>query len=333
MNDYETVPNLDTVRAERVDTVRPKRVDALTTLAIIGGGTAAVLHGESARAVGGVQLIGLGGRSSGGACAVAEALGCAELTVDDMISRADMLVVAVPPTETGEVLARIPLDRPLIAESPVGMGPAGDMAVRPNAMLGANLLHAQIARQGLAAIAALDNPHHVVLRANGVRPSWYATEAAAGGVTLDLGGRLLPVLLAAAGRPVVEVSARLDFEGPVDTGAELDLRLDDGRLIRAELSWDRGPTTANLEVAGANAVVSLELWPFPVLEIDGTEIASAESQDRLQALGFVPQLRRLAAVAENQADAWPQLSSGFGALRIVEGARLSARSGQVAHLV
>ena len=57
----------------------------MTTLAIIGAGKAAVLHAESSRAIAGVQLIGIGGRSLGRAGAAAEALGCAELSVDDMV--------------------------------------------------------------------------------------------------------------------------------------------------------------------------------------------------------------------------------------------------------
>ena len=304
----------------------------MTTLAIIGGGKAATVHAESSRAVAGVKLIGIGGRSLGRAREAAEALGCEELTVTEMIRRADMLIVAVPPADIGGVLAQIPPDRALIVESPVGVNSASDPGNRPNAMLGANLLHAPIARQGLAAINDLGDPHHLVLRANALRPSWHTAGAARSGVTLDLGGRLLPVLLAAAAQTVIEVSARLNLQGGVDTGAELDLRISDGPLVRAELHWDGGPTTANLEAASSSAVVSLELWPFPVLEVDGTKIASAESQEPLHALGFVSQLRRLAAVAANQAAAWPQLSSGFGALRIIEAARLSARSGRVQQL-
>ncbi len=297
----------------------------MTTLAIIGAGKAAVLHAESSRAIAGVQLIGIGGRSLGRASAAAEALDCAELSVDDMIKRADMLVVAVPPGDTGDVLALIPPDRPLLVESPAGMSSAVDTAVRPNAMLGANLLHAQIARQGLASINGLTDAHHLLLRANGLRPCWHAS-AKESGVLLDLGGRLLPVLLAAAGQPVVEVSATLSGQGDVDIGAEFDLRLDDGRLIHAELRWGVEPPAADIEAASANAVVTLRLWPFPVLEVDGSEIATAESQEPLHALGFVSQLQRLTAVTNYQAAPWPELSSGFGTLRIIEAALLSASS-------
>ena len=304
----------------------------MTKLAIIGGGKAAVIHAESSRAIPGVQLIGIGGRSPGRASAVATALGCDELTVDGMIRRADMLVVAVPPSETEGVLAQIPPDRPIIVESPVGASSVAVNRDRPNAMLGANLLHTQIVRQGLASISELDDAHHLLLRATGVRPSWLRGPAEGHGVVLDLGGRLLPVLLAAAGRPVMEVSAKLDLHGSDGAGAELDLRLDDGRLVRAELCHTDEATTADIEAASATGVVSLGLWPFPVLEVDGTEISSARSDPTLHALGFVSQLQRLTAVAKGEASPWPPLDSGVGTLRIIEAAVLSDSSGRPCHL-
>ncbi len=304
----------------------------MTTLAIIGAGRAATLHAESSRGVAGVRLIGIGGRAPGRASEAAEALGCAELSVAGMIRRADILIVAVPPAEVGGVLAQIPPDRPMIVESPVGVSSRCDPGDRPNAMLGANLLHAPVARQGLTAINGLGEPHHLVLRANAPRRACHTTGVARRGVTLDLGGRLLPVLLAAAAQPVVEVSASLNLQDGVDIGADLDLRIADGRTVRAELHWDEGPASANLEAASDSGVVSVDLWPFPVLEVDGSEIASAEGQEPLHSLGFVSQLRRLAAVAANRAAVWPELSSGLGALRIIEAAELSARSGRVQRL-
>jgi len=309
----------------------------MTRLAIIGAGRAAVLHAESSRAVPGVELIGIGGRSSGRAGAVAAALGCEELTVDDMIKHADMLVVAAPPGDTGEVLAQIPPDRPLVVESPVAVSSTGGAshrhaAHRPKAMLGANLLHAQLVRRGLTAINDLKDAHHLVLRANGVRPAWHSASPERSGATLDLGGRLLPVLLAAAAQRVVEVSAKLHRPDGFDSAGELDLRLEDGRLIRAEFRWGAEPSGADIEAAGATAVVSLGLWPFPVLEADGSEIASAQSQEPLHALGFVSQLQRLKAVAEQRAEPWPELAAGVGTLRIIEAAVLSDRSGNPSQL-
>ncbi len=305
----------------------------MTKLAIIGAGRAAVVHGEASRAAGGIQLIGLGGRCPRRAGAVAAALGCEELAVNDMVGRADMLVVAVPPGDTDEVFERIPSDRPLIVESPVAMTSAVDTAHRhaanrPRAMLGANLLHAPLVRQGLAAISSLTDAHHLVLRANGARPVWHSASTDESGVTLDLGARLLPVLLAAAAQPVVEVSAELSRRDAFDGAAELDLRLQDGRTVRAEFHWGDDPPAAELEAADATGVVSVGLWPFPVVEVDGDETASAQGQEPLHALGFVSQLQRLKAVAEQQAEPWPGLAGGVGALRIIEAANLSDSSGE-----
>ena len=304
----------------------------MTRLAIIGAGKAAVIHGESARAVGGIKLIGIGGRCSGRAGAVASALGCEELTVEDLVGRADILVVAVPPGDTDEVLARIPVNRPLIVEAPVTMASATDSAHRhatdrPKAMLGANLLHAPLVRDGLAAVSGLSDPHHLVLRANGVRPRWHRVAGDECGVILDLGARLLPVLLAAAGKPVIEVSAKLAHKDGYVRAAELDLRLPDDRLVRAELHWGDDPPAAEIEAASATGVVAVGLWPFPVLEVDGNETASARGQEPLHALGFVPQLQRLRAVSEQRARPWPGLATGVGALRVIEAAMLSGSSG------
>lgn len=320
-----------------MDPQRRASLADMTKLAIIGAGRAAVIHAESSRAVGGIQLIGIGGRSLGRASAVAAELGCEELTVDDMVKRADMLVVAVPPGDTGEVLARIPVDRPVVVESPVAMTSATNTAHRhaahrPNAMFGANLLHAQLARRGLAAINGLTGVHHLVLRANGVRPAWHCATSDGSGVTLDLGARLLPVLLAAAAQRVVEVSAKLHRPDGFDSACKLDLRLEDGRLARAEFHWGADPPAAEVEAASAASVVSVGLWPFPVLEVDGNEIASAQSQEPLHALGFVSQLQRLKAVAEQQARPWPELAGGVGTLRIIEAASLSDSSGKPCQL-
>ncbi len=304
----------------------------MTTLAIIGAGRAATLHAESSRGVAGVRLIGIGGRAPGRAGEVAAALGCDELSVAEMIRRADMLIVAVPPAEVAGVLAQIPPDLPMIVESPVGVDSRCDPGDRPNTMLGANLLHAPIASRGLAAISGLGEPHHLVLRANAPRRAWSTTGVARSGAMLDLGGRLLPVLLAAAAQPVVEVSASLNLQDGVDIAADLDVRIADGRSLRAQFRWDEGPASANLEAAGDSSVVSVDLWPLPVLEVDGDGVASAEGQEPLHSLGFVSQLRRLAAVAANRAAAWPELSSGFGVLRIMEAAELSFRSGRVQRL-
>lgn len=300
----------------------------MTTLGIIGGGRAATVHAESVRALPGVRLIGIGRRQPGRGSGAAEALGCAELSVAETIERADMLVVAVPPVEVAGVLAQIPLEQPLIVESPLGVDSASDPGDRPKAMLGANLLHAPVVRRGLAAINDLGELLHLLLRSTAPRAAWHGPDGGRNGVSLDLGGRLLPVLLAAAARPVLEVSAGLDYRHGAAVRAELDLRTADGPLLRAELQWDSGPASANLEAASAGGAVSLDLWPLPVLEVDGAEVVSAHRCQALHALGFVSQLRRLAAVAADRAEPWPDLAGGVGALRIIEAAALSARSGR-----
>jgi predicted dehydrogenase len=295
----------------------------MTRIAIIGGGPGAAVHAEAARATTGVELIGVGGRRQGTATALAEALGVPDRPVDDLLHDADGVVIAVPPRAVPVIMGHIQVGFPALVESPVGIDPAP----RPRTATAVNLLHANVVKQALRAIHDLGGVHHLVLRSRSTRPTWghHGTTDFAGGALLDPAAGSLPVLLAAAGVPVVDVAASLRREGPIETSASLSLGLSDGRRIRAELDWIDGPGDTVLEAASESGVVSVQLWPRPTLEINGEPLVPPD-EPPLVALGFTEQMRRFAAVAAGRAEPWPPRSVGDGIMALAEAAARSSRA-------
>lgn len=288
----------------------------MTAIAIVGGGRAATLHAEAARAVSGVTLVGVGGREPGTASALATALGVDDRPLEDLIARADGLVLAVPPAASGDILARIPTDLPVLVETPVTSG--HDHVASPNAMVATNLLHAPRVTRGLRAIGELGDVHHLVLRGRAV-PRPHAID-----VLAEPFAGAWAVLLAAAGTAAVTVRAER-----LDDRVSARVTLADGRTIRAELEWvppGTPSTTTEVEAAGAAGVVTIGLWPSPSLELDGRPVAS-DDEPPLVALGFVEQMRRFAAVCSGRSSAWPPLGVGLGVHALCEAAGASAANG------
>jgi len=294
----------------------------MTRIAIIGGGPGAGVHAEAARATPGVELVGVGGRPKGTATALAGAMGVPDLPLDRLLAEADGVVVAVPPRAVPDVMGHIQVAFPALVESPVGIDPAP----RPRTATAVNFLHASVVKQALRAIHDLGDVHHLVLRSRATRPRWghHGTADFAGGALLDPAAGSLPVLLAAAGSPVVDVAATVRRDGAIETAASLTLGLSDGRRIRAELEWIDGPGETVLEAAGATGVVSLQLWPRPTIERNGEPLTPPD-EPPLVALGFTEQMRRFAAVAAGRAEPWPPRSVGDGIMALAEAAARSSR--------
>lgn len=295
-------------------------------IGIVGGGRGATLHAEAVRAVPEVELVGVGGRP-GTAGGLAAAVDAPDLALADLVARADALVLAVPPDQVGGVLAAVPIGMPVMVESPVGV--EVDPDARPGSVTAVNLLHAPLVTRGLTAIHRLGDVHHLQLRVRGPRPRWGAhREPGWGGVLLDPAAGVLPVLLAAAARPVVEVTAVGDVVDGVAVRATVSCRLDDGRRVGAELGWHDGDhtTEAELEAAAASGVVTVRCWPRPELEIDGRPVA-ADPDSPLVALGFAPQIRRFGAVVSGRSLPWPDMRVGAAVMAIAEAAARSIALG------
>lgn len=288
----------------------------MTRIAIVGGGRAATLHAEAAVATAGVDLVGVGGRP-GSAQTLSAASGAPDLALDDLAARADGIIVAVPPAAVPAVIAALPVDLPLLVESPVPLELAD--TPRPRAMTAANLLHAPTVKKGLRAVADLGLVHHLNLRGRAIRRD------GAEDLFAEPFAGAWPVLLMAAGTPVVEVAGTRS-----GSTARAMLTLPDGRTPSAQFEWvaadDAVTAITELEAAGATGVVTIGLWPTPRLEIDGRDVAEVEEHP-LVALGFAEQIRRFAAMCDGRVEPWPPLAVGLGVSALTDAANRSAAAG------
>lgn len=281
----------------------------MTRIAIVGGGRAATLHAEAALATPGVDLVGVGGRP-GTAGPLAAAMGVPDLALDDLVDRADGLVIAVSADATDAVVSSLPADVPVLVESPVRLAEP-----RARAMTAANLLHAPLVKQGLRAVGDLGDAHHLLLRGRAVRRDGARV------IFSDPFAGAWPVLLMAAGAAATSVTATASADRAVTT-----VELSDGREVRAELEWVTTATASavtELEVAGGSGVVTIGLWPLPTLEVDG-RATGPTTDPALVALGFTEQMRRFAAWCERGGEPWPPISVGMGVSRLTDAAQQSA---------
>ena len=311
----------------------------VTVVGIIGAGRGATLHAEAVRAAG-MQLAGVAARSpvSGRAAALATEHGCAALPLAELASACDIAVVATPPAVHLQVAAELTASRrvrAVLVESPAGTTLESIDRLRealPSgcAMTGVNLLHAPAVRQFLTALATMD-PHHLKLRLAVPEPrrATGSAEDFGGGVLMDPAAGFWPVLMAALGAAVESVSTpRMDLQGGIERAAEVVLRAANGRTAIAELRWGARVAEASMEAADAQHVARLEIWPVPVLEVDGNKAHSPGSQQHpLAALGFLAQLDRLDRASRQEAAPWPDLSVGAAAVTVAVAAATSARRG------
>jgi len=306
----------------------------MTSISIIGTGRAAALHAAACVLADHIELEGIVGRNLGSATELAGQAEVPELSLEQAITRSEAIVVAVPPADAPAVLASIGrrVSAVLVETPSAPSGPQLDVHSddeRPPTMIGANLLHAPITRRALQEIGSMNDPHHFALRSTSPRPDWgqHGSPLFGGGAILDPGCRLLPILMAALGAPVVSVSAELDADSQrMDTCAILEIKTDaiHQRDITVEVRWsDHAPTTS-LEVAGDNAVVRLELAPPPTLEVNGDTTMEAGNDNPYETLGFTAQVSRLGAVARGDAAPWPDYSLASGLIDIATAAAFSS---------
>ena len=310
----------------------------MTSVGIVGAGRAATLRAEAVRAARDVRLAGVAARSTASprAAALAGALDCPVLTVQELARACDMAVIATPPAARAEALAELAASRRLravLVESPAattldGIAELGAAFGGRPVMAGVNLLHAPAVRRTLDAIAAMD-PHHLELRLAVPDPARGPESGAAfgGGVTVDPAAGFWPMLIAAMGAAVQSVAApRLEVVEGLDRAAEVVLRAANGRTARAALRWGARVAEASVEAADPVRVARVDVWPVPVAEIDGEPAGPpADAGHPLAALGFVAQVERLARVARGEARPWPDLAVSASALTVATAAAMSAQ--------
>ncbi len=275
---------------------------------IVGAGKGAALHAAAAQMVRGVSLVGVGGDARSGDD-FAQETGIANVGLEELLTTADMLVVAVPPCAApsviGKIAARPGTVRAVLVETPL-LAPLPDFGVPMVA--GANLLHAPLIRDALTAIGSMGQPHHLVIRATQPAPTWgqHGTRAF-GGPATDPGARYA-LLLAAAGREIVAGVHIAAARDETTTAATVTLRFPSGRTARVESVWGPGSARLDFEVADANGVVSVVVDPIPSLEING-EATEQGDLHPLAALGFVDQLYRLSLLARQETEPWPEVNA------------------------
>ena len=312
----------------------------VTSVGIVGAGRGATLHAETVRVSPGMELAGVSASSQGSprAAALAGGLDCPVLALPELARACDLAVVATPPASCPEAVAHLaasPRVRAVLVESPVGITVESvdrlreALAPRP-VMVGANLLHAPAVRRLLEAIASMD-PHHLVLRLavpDPARPA-AARPAFGGGVMMDPAAGFWPVLIAALGAEVVAVSTpSLRMRDGLEVEAEVVLMAADGRRARAQTRWGACIAEASVEAADNARVARVEIWPEPLVEIDGVPVqAPSTDVHPLSALGFLAQLDRLDRVGRGEAAPWPDLTVGSAALTVVVAAAMSACRG------
>ncbi len=328
----------------------------MTTIGIIGAGRAATLHAEAIRATPDTRLAGVAARSpdSPRAAALAEALRCRVLTVPQLLQVCDAAVVAAPPLTRAEILRELSASTKLKAvliESPAATTldaitelPAvfdehqiaehqiAEHQIR-QIMSAAHLLHAAAVKRMLEVISTM-NPHHLQMRLSLPTPARGASDQLAfgGGVLMDQTPGFWPVLLTALGSDAVSVSVpRFELNNAIDCAADVTIQGANDRQASAVLRWGASVAQASFEAADIQQVARVNIWPTPVVEINGIPDSLPDNQFRranlganpLIALGYVTQIENLVKVSCGQTKAWPDLSMASSALAISAAAALS----------
>jgi predicted dehydrogenase len=290
--------------------MRRRRSAPRPTISLAGGGPLCTLHALAA-GLAGIQVVGVSAHDGDtSAAAVAAELEVPLVAPASLGERADAVVVTAPLVDRAAMAraaaagdARVLVEPPLAATLAEADGLVSAVAGR-DVRYGENLLWAPAVRAALDATSRLGPITFLEARALRPRPpeEHLPDVSSPGGALLDVGVHPLALVLAAAREDVVEVRAQLDAA----TGTELDdagvveLVLTSGATARIEASWRTVEPVWDLQAASDHGVVRLELFPEPLLEIDGDPVelpTSARGGDPspLVPLGYVDQLRALLA--------------------------------------
>jgi len=319
----------------------------MTTIGIIGAGRAATLHAEAVRATRSAQLAGVAARSTDSpkAAALAEALDCRVMTVQQLVKTCDAIVVAAPPLAHVEILHEIKTAsttlKAVLVESPAAttLNAITEMSTTTAAdhqvMVAANLMHAAAVQRMLEVTAIMD-PHHLHMRLSLPTPrrNIADSQALGGGVLMDQTPGLWPVLLTALASDAVSVSTpRSALDTGIDCAADVTIRAANGRRASAVLRWSASVAEASFEAADSQQVARVDIWPTPAVQINGVTELLPDTQTRrggqstnpLDALGYVTQIENLLEVCCGRSQPWPDLGLASKALAISAAAALSIR--------
>jgi predicted dehydrogenase len=316
-------------------------VERRPTLALAGGGPLCSLHGLAA-GLAEITVVAVSAHSDDAtATAVAADLQVPLVAPASLADRADAIVVTAPladrPAMAGVAASagtRVLVEAPLAPT----LAAADDLAARVHGRdvrYGENLLWAPAVRVALDAIARLGPITFLEARALRPRPpeEHLPDASSPGGALLDVGAHPIALVLVAAGEEAVEVRAEL----ATTPGSALDdlgvahLTFASGATARIEASWRTTEPVWDLQAASADGVVRLELYPEPLLEIDGEPVdlpsGARDEESPLTRLGYTDQLRALVGADVSSV---ATLDLGRRVLEVVCGAYRSAGRGSVA---
>ncbi len=161
-----------------------------------------------------------------------------------------------------------------------------------------NLLHAPAWRELRRRRPTLGAMSHLSVRALQSTPDWghFAQPLREGGVLYDLGPHPVGLVLDLVEEPPVAVSASLRTarDDGADDHATLRLRFASGFSASVEVSWRSEVAQWDLQAAGDDGVLRLELLPEVTLEANGDRVGVPLRHDapdpRLESLGYIDQL-------------------------------------------
>ncbi|HEX5366088.1 MAG TPA: Gfo/Idh/MocA family oxidoreductase [Acidimicrobiales bacterium] len=315
-----------------------------TSVAFAGAGWVTVVHGMAAAAVDDVRVVRVASRTPASARRRAAQAGAAPARYDELPGGAEAVVVATPPAahlaearravEGGALaLVETPLAATLAdADAIVALGGQGHVAYAES------LVHSPVVAEAVGAGRRLGPLTYLEVRLAQGRPApggGRLTPAWGGGVLLDLGvhALALALLLAAPARvTAVEADLRPGDDLEVDDDATVVLTFDGGLTAQVRATWRSAAPVWDAQAASADSALRVELVPDPAVELNGVRLRLPRPPgglptDQLHHLGYLDQMRALAADARAQRP--PRVGAPLGRLllEVVCAAATSAGTG------
>ncbi len=278
-----------------------------TTLAIGGAGSIAVVHSLAAMAAGWRTTV---VASAGGSSArhLAGQLDARRVRPDQLPAGADVLVVASPPhahvdlaLQGLEAGARVLVEKPVaptLADADRLVDAVASCGDPDRLRVAENLLHAPAWRRWRSERPALGQLGHLSARALQPAPDWghFTRRLTSGGVLFDLGPHPIALVLETASS--VPTGVRAELESNRDDGADdravVEIDLTTGTVATVELRWGGDEVAWDVQAAGPDGSLRLELLPNLELTRDGHPLELVRRHDpvdpRLEDLGYVDQL-------------------------------------------
>jgi len=333
----------------------------VTRLALAGAGSAGTVHALAATVVTGGHISQVLSRTADSAAALGVGLNIDHGTYAELSSRADGVIIATPAHHHAEMLHEV-IGRglPALVEKPLTTTLAiADGIIDAVEVAGVvcgyaeNLLFAPCFDVATAHRATLGTLSHLSLRMLSDTPGWghFAealssqalggpnTELPGGGVLHDLGSHPLAMALALADSDAVSVSASMSSSllgnaagDRLDDEATVEITFADGLIATIEVSWRAETPEWDLQAAGSDGVIRMELGPTSSVELDGRDATPALlhpglADPRIEAFGYVAQLQGFVDILNRRGGRACPLGFGRLVLDVTTAAYASAGDG------